>query len=397
MSKVDVHNYKRRLEIALRKVDESNIPEDAKKDIFDFNQYSLAKGLTNSRMVKYIYNLILAAELLGKSFTEATKEDLVRVVNQVLQKDWADHTKHDFNVIMKRFYKWLEGGDEEYPQKVKWIPTTLKNVNKKLPEELLTKDEVIALINAAEHPRDKALVSVLYESGCRIGEILSLRMKHVNIDELGGQIIVDGKTGMRRVRLVVSIPYLTIWLEHHPLKNKPDAPLWPIIGKRNHHDFFKYKNANKLLKNLADKAGINKRVNPHIFRHSRATLLANHLTEAQMNHYFGWIQGSRMPSTYVHLSGRDLDRAILELNGIKKLQEEKQDKTFVLKQCERCGEANSPTSLFCKKCYAPLGMNIALKIEEKRKEMDATIATLMKDQEVLNLISRKMKYMNIRL
>jgi hypothetical protein len=44
--------------------------------------------------------------------------------------------------------------------------------------------------------------------------------------------------------------------------------------------------------------------------------MANYLTEAQMNAYFGWVQGSGMPSVYVHLSGRDIDDAILKANGV---------------------------------------------------------------------------------
>ena len=44
--------------------------------------------------------------------------------------------------------------------------------------------------------------------------------------------------------------------------------------------------------------------------------MANYLTEAQMNVYFGWVQGSDMPSIYVHLSGRDVDYAILKANGV---------------------------------------------------------------------------------
>lgn len=44
--------------------------------------------------------------------------------------------------------------------------------------------------------------------------------------------------------------------------------------------------------------------------------MTNYLTEAQMNVYFGWVQGSDMPGVYVHLSGRDVDDAILKANGI---------------------------------------------------------------------------------
>lgn len=64
-----------------------------------------------------------------------------------------------------------------------------------------------------------------------------------------------------------------------------------------------------LFKKAARKTKIRKRCNPHIFRHSRATLLAQHLTEAQLKQVFGWTQSSKMASVYVHLSGRDNDDA----------------------------------------------------------------------------------------
>jgi integrase/recombinase XerD len=70
------------------------------------------------------------------------------------------------------------------------------------------------------------------------------------------------------------------------------------------------------LTKISRKAGITKKIHPHLFRHSRATYMANYLTEAQMNAYFGWIQGSDMPSICVHLSGRDIDDAVLKANGI---------------------------------------------------------------------------------
>lgn len=59
------------------------------------------------------------------------------------------------------------------------------------------------MINTAKHPRDKALIAILYDSGARVGEIAGLLVKHVSFDQLGAVIMVKGKTGMRRVRLVL--------------------------------------------------------------------------------------------------------------------------------------------------------------------------------------------------
>jgi integrase len=126
----------------------------------------------------------------------------------------------------------------------------------------------------------KYLVLVLYESGCRIGEILSLRIKHACFDEYGAQLIVNGKTGSRRVRIIASAPSLASWLDNHPLKDS-ESPLW--ISLRSMNEPLTYSAAKELLKELARRAGIRKRVYPHLFRHSRATMLANFLTEVQMN------------------------------------------------------------------------------------------------------------------
>ncbi|MEA3378864.1 MAG: hypothetical protein U9Q69_04460 [Nanoarchaeota archaeon] len=52
-----------------------------------------------------------------------------------------------------------------------------------------------------------------------------------------------------------------------------------------------------MIRKLFKEAGVDKKHNPHTFRHSRASYLANYLTEFQMNQYFGWVQGSDMPST----------------------------------------------------------------------------------------------------
>jgi len=65
---------------------------------------------------------------------------------------------------------------------------------------------------------------VLYEGGFRVGEILGLQIKHVSFDNNGAQIMVAGKTGMRRVRVIASAPLLTQWLENHPRKGTPPLP-----------------------------------------------------------------------------------------------------------------------------------------------------------------------------
>jgi len=115
---------------------------------------------------------------------------------------------------------------------------------------------------------------------------------------------------------VWSVDYLKDWIKEHPGMNDPEAPIWYKFTKKDKLEPMQYGTIRMRLNKLAKKAGINKHIHPHLFRHSRATYMANHLTEAQMNMYFGWVQGSNMPSIYVHLSGRDIDDAVLKANGV---------------------------------------------------------------------------------
>jgi integrase len=62
-----------------------------------------------------------------------------------------------------------------------------------LLEELVTPDEAKQMVDAAACLRNRALIFGLYESGCRIGEIASLQLKHVTFDDYGAQLVVTAK------------------------------------------------------------------------------------------------------------------------------------------------------------------------------------------------------------
>ncbi|MAF36398.1 hypothetical protein CL622_04740 [archaeon] len=287
--------------------------------------------------------------------------------------------------------------DTIYPEIVRWIKPKVKRSERRLPSdgELLTEEDAQKLMEAAEHPRNKAFVATLWESGARVGEIGSLKVKNVTFDKHGTVITVMGKTGSRKIRLVLSTPYLSTWLNNHALTTEPDAPLWTNLGPIRKHKAMSYSNIRKILQTVAKKAGLKKRCNPHLFRHSRATMLANHLTEFQMNQYFGWIQGSDMPSTYVHMSGREADKAILAMNGIE-TQEAKQQTTLQPIICPRCETINTPDAKHCNKCAGIVNLKHALDIEVEemkqktvRKEADDMMDLLMRDKEVQALLSEK--------
>lgn len=239
---------------------------------------------------------------------------------------------------------------------------------------MLSEDEVRRLIAAAEHKRDKAFIASIWECGCRIGELGTLLLKNVVFDDFGCQILVDGKTGMRRIRLITSAPYLLEWLNQHPPHNNPNAPLWINIDRRKGHQTG-YANFKKILGTASRKAGITKPINPHHFRHSRATYMAQFLTEAQMKEYFGWAQDSSMAARYVHLSGKQVDDAILKMYGLKK--QEEQETILKREPCPRCKNLNDVNHNYCEKCWLPLTSQAVSEVEEVRqKDQEAMLAVM---------------------
>jgi integrase len=99
-------------------------------------------------------------------------------MDQVKKRGLAEWTYHTYCVILKRLYKWLRGS-EDYPPEVKWIKARVRNKTTITADKLLSEQEVLRLTEKTENHRDRAFTLVLYESGCRIGEILGLRIRHM--------------------------------------------------------------------------------------------------------------------------------------------------------------------------------------------------------------------------
>lgn len=206
--------------------------------------------------------------------------------------------------------------------------------------------------------------------------------------------MVTGKTGARRVRIVALAPLLATWLENHPDNKNPDAPLWTGIGARGRNEPLSYYAARIVLMRLMKRTGIQKKFNPHIFRHSPASMLANVLTKAQMKEYFGWLQDSDMAATYEHLSGRNGDNALLKIHGID-LESKENSSKFQVRICPRCKQSNSPGQFYCGKCRMPLSLKAVVTAEEQRSSREDVLTTLFGDSQVQALIGRKIKELGL--
>jgi integrase/ribosomal protein L37E len=377
------------------------VPEPNRGTLLRFYRNLVTEELTIGRTAKLMGNVYrLSIWLNHKPFEEVTREDLIDLVEKIKQikvkrrgsvtveEGYADQTIETYKSTLRKFWKWLkpQGNPEECPPEVSWI-TRKRLRNRTLPEDIWTPDEVNRLAALAPCTRDRAFVLGLFGSGCRIGEFLPLKRKDVVFDDYSCQILVDGKTGPRRVRLTPAASVaLAAWLDVNPVKN-PEAPVWINIQVRgdipNRH--LGYDWAYDMLRGLAKRAGTKKPIRPHLLRHSLATYYAPRLTEAVMNEHFGWRQGGRTASVYTHLSGKQVDDQILAVFGKKKVDSETNRAVDVVR-CWRCGLENVPTSVQCGKCGFPLSDEAARNLVQRRQKADEILDLVIRDPGVLEAI-----------
>ncbi len=302
--KIDIHDFARRLSRTESLIRSADIAKKEKRYIRDFENQLFADGLGMPRVVKYLQSIRALEKLTPCPICEANARQITSLLARIERSSWSSWTKHDYKLALRMYLRFL--GRKGLAELVH-----IKNVHGyKLPEELITPDDIFDLMDAQGRIEDHAFLFVLYESGCRIGELLSLQRKHVVFDSIGAVLVVDGKTGMRRIRLIESAPVLDEWISCRSFRQ--EQRIFPNT----------YRAYAKRIKEMAARAGIQKRIYPHLFRHSRATYLASFLTEAQLCTYMGWSIGSAMPRIYVHLAGHDLDQALMKVPAVLQTSKE---------------------------------------------------------------------------
>lgn len=345
-----------------------SIPEAVKKAITNFVDGDLIlENIGERRRMNYYQRLRVAARWIPDSFLNPSKDDIKKIMLQ-LNDGYSEWTRDTYIKMLKKFYR------KTLPKKK--FESLFEDVRIKQPRQkiqqsdLITVEEVKAMIDSCNNARDRAIISTLYDSGCRIGELLLMKIRSVRFDNYGAVLEVpfEGKTGTRSVRIIGdSVPYLRAWLDNHPVRNDLNAPLFCNISEGIRGRAMTYDDVRKALRSSLKRAGITKRIYPHLFRHTRASILASRVAEAPLEAQMGWVPGTKQMATYVHLSGKQTDMAILKAYGVE-VQESGITEPKPVK-CPRCGELNPSEGSYCRKCWLPLTIEATLDLKEKEEHI----------------------------
>lgn len=325
-------------------------------------------GLSDHRIMFYIAKLRPMAKILGSKFDNPSEDDLKDVLDTVAKNGLSPRSIEDYKQTMRKFYGWLLPKGK-YAKVCGWIRIRSNSDRLKKSEDMLTEEEINELIAGCRNHRDKALVSLAFDSGCRVGELLTLRLRDVELDDMGMSLHVTGKTGERTVYVVGdSIAYIREWRQIHPHNSDGDAMLFVdlVTGEPMNYD-----SARVTLHKAALRAGIKKRVHLHLFRHTYATRYSEVLSESVLKAQLGWTGSSKMAQKYVHLSGQQQKNAILTVNGLEPAK--KTIRHAEVRTCNRCGEKNPSTAEYCGKCWFPLTTKASLDLNKKQEEIKTSL------------------------
>ena len=321
-----------------------------------------------------------------------------------------------YRINFLRFFKWLYYPDLPHDKRPK--PAVIENINKikrreisiYKPTDLWTEEDDILFYKYCPSVRDRCWHAVSRDTACRPSELLKLKIKDVVVQQrdVGYQITiitVNGKTGVRSVRLHNSYPFLKEWLSmvHHPFPSNPNAALFCGSGRKNTgrrisreamqtvYRNYKKNHFSKLLEDPTvpqeDKRKISELLkkpwNLYIRRHTAATEISKKLKDSMLtDQYMGWSSAGNTRLKYQHYFPDDGINAILLADGLPIATAKGATKGLLKpKQCPNCSESNKPDSKFCTKCKFVLSFDAFNETTKEAEETKKELAELKAKQE----------------
>jgi integrase/recombinase XerD len=184
---------------------------------------------------------------------------------------------------------------------------------RKLPS-ILSQEEVERLISASTNLFQRTLLMVLYGTGMRRAEIVRLKIDHIDSQRMIIHVI-DGK-GHKDRDLPLS-PTLLENLRVYWRWLKPRIYLFPSRMHRDHEQPISDKIVWRACTQAAKKAGIRKRVSPHLVRHAFATHLLEAGTDLRTIQILLGHEDLEVTAKYLHLSAQHLQKVVNPLEGLK--------------------------------------------------------------------------------
>lgn len=245
----------------------------------DFLNYlSVERGLAPNTLESYGRDLrqflVFLQEKKGLQVVEVTQAVVIGYLLHLQAKGRATATLSRSLAAIKSFYHFL--AREQIIPKDPTVNLDAPKQEKRLPR-VLSVEEVVKLLEQPDLKspsgiRDRTMLEVLYATGLRVSELVSLKIENVNLEE--GYLRCLGKGSKERIIPLGSVAtkYVTFYLDH-ARKFLASNPREEILFLNHHGNGLTRQGFWKIIKKYADQLGIANSITPHTLRHSFATHL----------------------------------------------------------------------------------------------------------------------------
>ncbi len=246
-----------------------------------------------------------------RTFFEFNKWDMSNITLERV-KEYLYHIKHKKNysarsmhlhvVVLRRFLSYL---GKDFLKELK-----PPRVGKNLPE-VLSREEILKLVEAAEKTRDKAIILLLYSSGIRVSELCNLNLEDLNFEK--NTIRISGGKGGKDRYTFFSEECKVELKKYLSSRKEKSGPLF----LNNYGNRITPLNVQRMIKRLGKKAKImnyQERCTPHKLRHSFATHLLD--KEVDIRYIQELLGHSSLATTqiYTHVSLEELRKQYVKAN-----------------------------------------------------------------------------------
>lgn len=179
------------------------------------------------------------------------------------------------------------------PNKIDSIP--YPRAEKKLPI-VLSQAEVQRMFDACKNLKHKAIMCLLYSAGLRVSELINLKWSHIDRSRMVINIIAAKGNKDRQAMLSESIiPHLEEYYRMYKSKEY-------VFNGQNDEPQYTSRSVGEVMKQLAQKAGINKRVYTHLMRHNCFTHMVENGIDINLIQRLAGHTNVKTTSMYCHIS-----------------------------------------------------------------------------------------------
>lgn len=285
--------------------DLSVLSEDAGKKIGEFKNWLRSKRYSESTIGTYIDAITTFMRFYAdKSINEITNNDIILFNNNYIlaNKLSASYQNQLVNAV-KLFFRTIESK--------KLNPELIHRPKRpKLLPNVLSKEEVKAILQALSNVKHKAMLSLIYSCGLRRSELLNLKL--ADIDSKRHLIIVRQSKG-RKDRIVPLSDKILQLLREYFIVFEPKEWLFEGQDKKSQYD---ESSLAAVLKQAVEKCKIKKPVTLHWLRHSYATHLLENGTDLR---YIQEILGhsrSTVTEIYTHVSNKSIQKVVSPFDSL---------------------------------------------------------------------------------